>query len=148
MSDPSERIVADGDLVRVNYIGRFADGSIFDSSEGNEPLEFIVGAGQVIYGFDKAVVGLKIGESRKVVVSPAEGYGEHLPEMVAEIERQQIPDHEKLLLGSMLEVSVEDGQTLEVQVVEISDTTVVLDGNHPLAGKELHFEIEMLDFPG
>ncbi len=146
MSGANSRAVTQGDQVRVNYIGRFADGSVFDSSEGHDPLEFTVGAGQVIEGFDQAVVGLKPGESREVVVPPAEAYGEHLSEMVAEVERHLIPDHEKLMLGSMLEVSLEDGQTLEVQVVEISDESVVLDGNHPLAGKELHFEIEMLEF--
>ncbi len=146
MSDAKDRIVAEGDQVRVNYVGRFADGAIFDSSEGHDPLEFTVGAGQVIDGFDQAVIGLKVGESCKVVVAPEDGYGAHMPEMVAEVERQQIPDHDKLMLGSMLEVGLEDGQSLEVQVVEISDATVVLDGNHPLAGKELHFEIEMLAF--
>lgn len=144
MSD--ERIVAEGDQIRVNYVGRFEDGSVFDSSEGREPLEFKVGSEQVIAGFDKAVIGLKPGESCKVVVSPDDGYGAHVPEMVAEIERKQIPDNEKLMLGSMLEVGLEDGQSLEVQVVELSDETVVLDGNHPLAGKELHFEIELLEF--
>ena len=146
MSTQKGRSVTDGDQVRVNYIGRFADGSIFDSSEGHDPLEFTVGAGEVIVGFDKAVIGLKPGESRKVVVAPEEGYGAHLPEMVAEVERHLIPDHDKLALGSMLEVSLEDGQSLEVQVVEISDDSVVLDGNHPLAGKELHFEIALLEF--
>jgi peptidylprolyl isomerase len=146
MSAQKGRSVTDGDQVRVNYIGRFADGSIFDSSEGHDPLEFTVGAGEVIVGFDKAVIGLKPGESRKVVVAPEEGYGAHLPEMVAEVERHLIPDHDKLALGSMLEVSLEDGQSLEVQVVEISDDSVVLDGNHPLAGKELHFEIALLEF--
>lgn len=146
MSAQSERVVESGDQIKVNYVGRFENGAIFDSSEGREPLEFTVGAEQVIAGFDRAVIGLKPGESCKVVVAPEDGYGEHVPGMVAEIERQQIPDHEKLVLGSMLEVSMEDGQSLEVQVVEISDETVVLDGNHPLAGKELHFEIELLDF--
>jgi len=146
MSDQKERAVAAGDQIRVNYVGRFENGSIFDSSEGREPLEFVVGAEQVIAGFDQAVTGLKLGESCKVVVAPEDGYGAHVPEMVAEVERQQIPDHEKLILGSMLEVSMEDGQTLEVQVIELSDDIVVLDGNHPLAGKELHFEIEMLEF--
>ena len=146
MSDQKDRTVVDGDQVRVNYIGCFADGSVFDSSEGHEPLEFTVGVGQVIAGFDQAVIGLRQGESRKVVVSHEDGYGAHLPEMVAEVERHLIPDHDKLVLGSMLEVSLEDGQSLEVQVVEISDDSVVLDGNHPLAGKELHFEIALLEF--
>lgn len=146
MSDQKERAVTVGDQVRVNYVGRFENGSIFDSSEGHEPLEFTVGAEQVIAGFDRVVIGMKAGESCKVVIAPEDGYGAHVPEMVAEVERHQIPDHEKLILGSMLEVSMEDGQTLEVQVVELSDDIVLLDGNHPLAGKELHFEIEILEF--
>ena len=146
MSEHKDRVVAVGDQIRVNYVGRFEGGAIFDSSEGHEPLEFTVGSEQVIAGFDRAVTGLKPGESCNVVVTPEEGYGVHVPEMVAEVDRHLIPDNEKLILGSMLEVCMEDGQTLEVQVVELSDTTVVLDGNHPLAGKELHFEIEMLEF--
>ena len=146
MTAPNDRAVAAGDQIRVNYVGRFDNGELFDSSEGREPLEFTVGGEQVIAGFDRAVVGLKPGESCKVVVAPADGYGAHVPAVVATIERQQIPDNDKLMLGSMLEVSMEDGQSLEVQVVELSDETVVLDGNHPLAGKELHFEIELLDF--
>lgn len=146
MSSGQPRAVAAGDQIRVNYVGRFADGAIFDSSEGREPLEFTVGANQVIAGFDRAVIGLKPGESCQVVVAPEDGYGAHVPEMVAEIERKLIPDHEQLVLGSMLEVSLEDGQALEVQVVELSEQAVVLDGNHPLAGKELHFEIALLEF--
>jgi len=140
------RIVAAGDQIRVNYIGRFEDGSIFDSSEGHEPLEFTVGAEQVIAGFDQAVIGLKPGESCHVVVAPEDGYGHHIPEMVAEVERRLIPNHDELALGSMLEVSMENGQSLEVQVVKLSEEAVVLDGNHPLAGKKLHFEIELLGF--
>lgn len=146
MCPKEERVVAAGDQIRVNYIGRFEDGSIFDSSEGREPLEFTVGAEQVIAGFDQAVVGLKQGESCQVVVAPEDGYGHHVPEMVAEVERHLIPNHEQLVLGSMLEVSMENGQSLEVQVVELSEEAVVLDGNHPLAGKQLHFEIELLGF--
>ncbi len=133
MSDQKERVVACGDLIRVSYEGRFENGSIFDSSKGREPLEFTVGSDQVIAGFDQAVVGLKAGENCKVAVAPEDGYGAHVPEMVVEVDRHQIPDHEQLILGSMLEVSMEDGQSLEVQVVELSETSVVLDGNHPLA---------------
>ncbi len=146
MNDQKERVVAAGDQIRVNYVGCFENGTEFDSSEGREPLEFTVGAEEVIAGFDQAVVGMKPGESCKVVIAPEDGYGAHVPEMVAEVERHQIPDSEKLVLGSMLEVSLEDGQTLEVQVVELSDAAVSLDGNHPLAGKDLHFEIEVLEF--
>jgi FKBP-type peptidyl-prolyl cis-trans isomerase 2 len=140
------RVVAPGDQIRVNYVGRFANGSIFDSSEGHEPLEFTVGAEEVIAGFDQAVIGLKPGETCQVVVAPEDGYGLHRQEMVAEVDRHLIPNHEKLAVGSLLEVSLEDGQSLEVQVVKLSETAAVLDGNHPLAGKELHFEIELLEF--
>ncbi len=146
MSGQDERQVAAGDQVKVSYVGRFENGSIFDSSEGQGPFEFTVGADQVIPGFERAVVGLKPGESCEVVVLPEDGYGAHVPAMVAEVERHQIPDNEQLILGSMLEVGLEDGQTLEVQVVELSDTMVILDGNHPLAGKELYFKIELLEF--
>ena len=146
MSDQMERTVAAGDQIRVNYVGRFENGSTFDSSEGHDPLEFTVGAEQVIAGFDRVVVGMKAGESCKVVVVPEDGYGAHVSDMVVEVERHLIPDSEKLILGSMLEVSMEDGQTLEVQVVELSDLSGVLDGNHPLSGKDLHFEIEILEF--
>jgi len=146
MSSGQERAVEVGDHVRVNYTGRFENGSVFDSSVGHNPLEFTVGADEVIAGFDRAVIGLKPGESCQVVIPPADGYGEHIPEMVAEVERHLIPNNEQLVLGSMLEVSMENGQSLEVQVVELSDESVVLDGNHPLAGKELHFEIEVLGF--
>lgn len=146
MTECQPRGVKVGDQIRVNYVGRFEDGAVFDSSEGHEPFEFTVGAEQVIPGFDSAVIGMKPGESCKVVISPEEGYGVHVPEMVAEIERQQIPNHEQLVIGNMLEVGLENGQTIEVQIVELSEKTVVLDGNHPLAGKPLHFEIEMLEF--
>lgn len=146
MSDQKDRAVATGDQIRVNYVGRFENGSTFDSSEGREPLEFTVGAEQVIAGFDRVVIGMKPGESCKVVITLEDGYGAHLPEMVADVARHLIPDNEQLILGSMLEVSIEDSRTMEVQVVELSDTSVVLDGNHPLAGKDLHFEIEMLEF--
>jgi len=146
MSSGLERAVGVGDHVRVNYTGRFENGSVFDSSEGHEPLEFTVGAEEVIAGFDRAVIGLKPGERCQVIIPPADGYGEHIPEMVAEVERHLIPNNEQLVLGSMLEVSMENGQSLEVQVVELSGESVVLDGNHPLAGKELHFEIEVLGF--
>jgi FKBP-type peptidyl-prolyl cis-trans isomerase 2 len=146
MSAQKDRSVATGDQIRVNYVGRFEDGSTFDSSEGREPLEFTVGAEQVIAGFDRAVVGLKPGQSCNVVIAPEDGYGVHVAEMIAEVDRHLIPDSEKLVLGSMLEIGLADGQTLEVQVVELSETVVTLDGNHPLAGKELHFEIEMLEF--
>jgi FKBP-type peptidyl-prolyl cis-trans isomerase 2 len=146
MSPQARPAARSGDRVRVTYVGRFADGTVFDSSEGQVPLEFTLGAGEVIAGFDAAVLGLLPGECRTVAIPPEQGYGPHLPEMLAEIERRMIPDDHQLAVGSFLEVSAANGATFEVQVVALSDTTVRLDANHPLAGKELHFEIRLLDF--
>lgn len=141
-----QRRAAAGDRVRVNYVGRFADGTVFDSSEGNPPLEFTIGAGEVIAGFDNAVKGLLAGESRVVEIPPEEGYGLHLPEMVAEVERHMIPDNEGLAVGNILEVGTPNGETFEVCVTDLSERLVRLDANHPLAGKVLHFEIALLEF--
>ena len=134
-----------GDRVRVTYVGRFADGTTFDSSEGHEPLEFTIGAGEVIAGFDTAVCGLLPGESRSVAIPPEQGYGVHQPEMVAEVERRLIPDDHLLAVGNFLRVSAANGADFEVQVVALDDTAVRLDANHPLAGKVLHFDVQLLE---
>jgi FKBP-type peptidyl-prolyl cis-trans isomerase 2 len=146
MAGSSQKRAQDGDRVRVSYTGRFADGTIFDSSAGNPPLEFTVGAGEVIAGFDEAVRGLLQGENRSVEIPPEQGYGLHLPEMVAEIERRMIPDDHRLAIGNFLEVSAANGATFEVRVVALTEATVQLDANHPLAGKVLHFDVQLLDF--
>jgi len=135
-----------GDRVRVNYVGRFIDGTVFDSSAGQPPLEFTIGAGEVIAGFERGVVGLLAGQSRMIEVPPEDGYGAHLPEMVVEVGRSQIPDDHLLAVGNFLEVSVANGASFEMRVAELTATTVKLDGNHPLAGKTLNFEIELLGF--
>lgn len=145
-SDATTRVVRPGDRVRVSYVGTFADGTQFDSSAGQTPLEFTIGADEVIPGFDKAVLGMTRNETRSVIVPPEEGYGPHLGDMVVEVERSMIPEDERLAVGSILEAQIEDGRNLEVQVVELAENRVVLDGNHPLAGKDLHFEIHLLDF--
>jgi len=146
MSDPTQRNVQVGDRVRIAYAGCFADGTEFDSSRDNEPLVFTVGAGEVISGFDKGIIGMVQGETRSIVVAPEDGYGPHQSEMVAEVERKLIPDDDRLVVGNYLEVSTEDGNTFEVQIMKLTDTTAVLDGNHPLVGKDLHFDIDLLGF--
>jgi FKBP-type peptidyl-prolyl cis-trans isomerase 2 len=146
MSGAQLRAAQAGDRVRVSYVGRHADGQVFDSSEGQPPLEFTIGAGEVIAGFDDAVRGLQPGESRSVEIPPEQGYGRHLPEMVAEVERRMIPEAHRLAVGSFLEASAPNGATFEVRVVALTETTVQLDANHPLAGKVLHFDIQLLEF--
>jgi peptidylprolyl isomerase len=146
MTAGAQKRARNGDRVRVTYVGRFADGTVFDSSEGHEPLEFTVGGGEVIAGFDAAVTGLLVGERRSMEVAPEDGYGVHLPEMVAEVERRLIPDEHQLAVGNFLEVRMENGEAFEVRIAGLTETTVQLDANHPLAGKALHFEVQILEF--
>lgn len=141
-----QKRASDGDRVCVSYVGRFADGTVFDSSEGNPPLEFTIGAGEVIAGFDAAVTGLKPGEQRSVEIAPEQGYGLHLPEMVAEVERCRIPNDQQLAVGNFLEVTAPNGSSFEVRIVGLTEKMVQLDANHPLAGKTLHFEVQLLNF--
>lgn len=137
----------EGDKVQVNYTGRLADGTVFDSSTstGRSPLEFTVGSGQVIEGFDKAVVGMKVGEKKTVNIPAAEAYGLHDDSQVIEVSRDRIKVDGELKVGQMLTSVGPDGQQYQFTILAISDNgTITLDANHPLAGKDLTFEIELL----
>jgi len=135
----------DGDAVQVNYTGTLADGTVFDSSAGREPLEFTIGSGQLIPGFDEAVVGMKVGEKKTVTIPADEAYGPHRDEMVIEVDREQFPSNIDPEVGMMLESTQQDGSKVVFTVTNISDnTTITLDANHPLAGKDLTFEIELV----
>jgi peptidylprolyl isomerase len=134
-----------GDTVRVHYQGTLDDGAEFDSSAGREPLQFTVGSGQVIAGFDGATIGMAVGEKKTVNIPCGEAYGAHDPEQVREIERGQIPDNVDLTPGAQLQASTPDGQQLLLTVVSTTDAMVTLDANHPLAGKDLTFEIELVE---
>jgi FKBP-type peptidyl-prolyl cis-trans isomerase 2 len=134
-----------GDTIRVHYKGTLtADGSLFDSSEGREPLEFKVGEGVVIDGFDKGVVGMAIGESRKIDIPFLNGYGPVNDFMIFEFERSQLPpDLENPEVGMILHMMDQEGNNLPVAIVELTETQVKLDANHPLAGKDLTFEVSL-----
>jgi peptidylprolyl isomerase len=134
-----------GDSVKVYYTGRFADGTVFDSSEGREPLEFTLGAKEVIRGFEQAVLGMLPGESKTVTLAAEQAYGPHRPEMVAEVARTEVPPHLDLVVGNHLELTREDGEPLAVLISALSDTIVTLDANHPLAGRDLTFDIQLLE---
>ncbi|MEI6221709.1 MAG: peptidylprolyl isomerase [bacterium] len=137
--------VKSGDTIKVHYTGTLNDGTVFDSSEGREPLEFFVGGGQLIAGFDDAVVGMAVGESKTITISADQAYGQHLDELVEEVDRSQFPPNLQLALGQQLQASQDDGQDFVVTVIALTDTTVTLDGNHPLAGKELTFAISVVE---
>lgn len=134
-----------GDTVTVNYIGKLADGTLFDSSEGKEPLKFILGQQEVISGFDQATEGMVTGEKRTVTVSPDDAYGPYHEKLVETVERSLLPDDLEMVVGGQLEVTRGDGQVMHFFVNDMTDESVTLDANHPLAGKELIFDISVLN---
>lgn len=135
--------VKQGDKIRVHYTGRLEDGSEFDRSASDEPLEITVGENSVIEGFEQAVLGMTVGERKTVTIPPDQGYGPRRDEMMQEIDRSTIPEELELKVGARMEASGEETM-LTLTVVEIGEKTVTLDANHPLAGKDLTFEIELL----
>lgn len=138
--------VKKGDKVKVNYKGTLADGTVFDSSEGKEPLEFAVGSGQVIQGFDEAMVGMKKGDSKVVEIPVEKAYGKRKDEMVMTVPVEQVPPDLNPEVGMRLEMGGTGGELLRVVVVNIDENNITLDANPPLAGEELTFSIELLDF--
>lgn len=133
-----------GDTVRVHYTGTLDDGTQFDSSKGKDPLEFAMGQGQLIAGFEKAVADLGIGESCTVTLAPEDAYGEHDPAMVQDVPRHVMPEDLNLEIGMILQGQADDGRVDNFMVVSFTEETVKLDGNHPLAGKALTFDIELV----
>jgi len=134
-----------GDSVRIHYKGSLDDGTVFDSSYDGDPFEFTLGGGMVIPGFDQAVIGMEEGTVKTVSIPPAEAYGEYLDDHVIEVDKAQVPDTIKPELGMGLELHSNDGQTIDVVVTRIDGDTLTLDANHPLAGKTLTFEINLLE---
>ncbi len=133
-----------GDMVKVHYTGKLDDGTIFDSSLDRDPLEFILGEGQLIAGFEQAVLGMSLGESKTEKIPAEEAYGPHRQEMVVEVERQQLPDNIPLDVGQQLQIQQAPDQIIPVVITAISESKVTLDANPPLAGKDLIFEIELV----
>jgi len=137
--------VKDGDKVRVHYHGKLRTGETFDSSEGREPLEFTVGSGQVIKGFDNGVMGMNVGDKKTVEIPVDEAYGEKSQEMVVEFPKNQFPPDLNPEVGMQLMMNNGAGQSFPVTVTEVREESVVLDANHPLAGQDLIFDIELVE---
>lgn len=136
--------IKDGDTVRVHYTGTFDDGEVFDSSREREPLEFTIGDESLISGFEEALIGHEKGDRFTVTVPCDEAYGERLDELMMEVPLNDVPDNIKPEVGMMLQIATDDGD-MEVEIVDITDKVVVLDANHPLAGEDLTFDIEIVD---
>jgi peptidylprolyl isomerase/FKBP-type peptidyl-prolyl cis-trans isomerase SlpA len=136
--------IKQGDTVSVHYTGRLEDGTVFDSSREREPLTFEVGAGQVIEGFENAVVGMETGESQTEEIPSEQAYGDRNPKMVVEVDKEQVGGGDPEV-GQQLQVHLQGGQTIPAIITDVGDSTVTIDANHPLAGKTLVFDIEVVD---
>jgi len=134
-----------GDTVRVHYTGKLEDGTQFDSSAGKDPLEFSIGAGDVLPAFDSAVEGMTVGDSKSVEIEAAEAYGRRHEQLIQDVPREQLPDEMEPAVGMQLQAQGQDGQPIHLVVTDVKDETITVDGNHPLAGKDLAFDIELVD---
>lgn len=134
-----------GDTVQVHYTGKLDDGTVFDSSEGREPLSFTLGEGQVIPGFETAALGMEVGETKEARVEVDEAYGERRDDLLLEVPREQLPDGLEVDVGTPLQLQQPDGRAVPVTVSALDDEQVTLDANHPLAGQPLTFELTLVD---
>lgn len=138
-------MIENGQMVKIHYTGTLDDGNRFDSSEGREPLEFEMGAGMVIPGFESGVRDMAVGEKKNIHIPVAEAYGEHREDMVMDFERSQLPEDLKPEVGMGLQMQGPQGQPVPVQVIAVDETTITIDANHPLAGQNLNFELELVE---
>jgi peptidylprolyl isomerase len=136
-------MVETGKVVAVHYVGKLTDGEMFDTSEGREPLKFQVGSGQIIPGFEKAIMGKNIGEKVTVNISAEDAYGQIREDLIVSVPKSQMPG--EVQVGQPLQAQGDNGQAINVVVKEVNEENVMIDGNHPLAGKELVFEIEVVE---
>ncbi len=133
-----------GDTVNIHYTGKLGDGTVFDTSLNRHPLQFTIGKGQVIAGFEQAVAGMNTGESKTTIIPVDQAYGPRREDMIVTVERSQLPADLNPTIGQRLEMTQMDDQTLLVTVTAVTDTTMTLDANHPLAGKDLTFDLQLV----
>jgi len=135
----------EGDTVRIHYSGKLTDGTLFDSSDGGDPLEFKIGENTIIPKLEASVAGMIVGDKATIDIKSAEAYGPRMDEAVQSVERSMIPDEVDLTVGGLLQATAPDGKQLILTVLEVKDEMVMLDGNHPLAGQDLVFDIELVE---
>lgn len=133
-----------GDTVRIHYTGTLEDGTEFDSSRGREPLEFALGSGQVIPGFDSAVEGMRIGDEKSVRIEPDQAYGARHEQLVQDVPKSALPDDIQPAVGMQLQSQSPDGQVMMFVIAAVNEDSITVDGNHPLAGESLNFDIELV----
>ncbi|MDH4156383.1 MAG: peptidylprolyl isomerase [candidate division Zixibacteria bacterium] len=135
----------EGNTVKVHYTGKLESGEVFDTSQDREPLQFTLGGGNIIPGFDNGVRGMKTGDKKTITIPPEEAYGSRRDDLVANVDRADFPENITPEIGQQLQMEQPDGTTINVVIAEISDQEVTLDANHPLAGKTLIFEVELVE---
>ena len=138
-------MIENGQKVKIHYTGTLDDGNQFDSSAGRDPLEFEMGAGMVIPGFEKGVADMEVGEKKSINISAVDAYGEKRDGMVMDFERSQLPEGMEPEVGMGLQMQGPQGQPVQVRITVVAETTVTIDANHPLAGKNLNFELELVE---
>ncbi len=136
--------VKENNTVKVNYTGKLADGQVFDSSEGKEPIEFTLGQGQLIPGFEKGLIDMELHEKKTITISKEEAYGEINQALIQEVKKSELPQEMAPEVGMGLVSKSPDGQEMNLLVIEVREESIVIDGNHPLAGKELIFDLEVV----
>jgi peptidylprolyl isomerase len=134
-----------GDTVRIHYTGTLEDGTQFDSSDGRDPLEFALGGGQVIPGFDSAVDGMAVGENKSVTIQPDQAYGERHEQLIQQVPKSVLPEDMEPAVGMQLQSQSPDGQVMNLVITDVADETITVDANHPLAGQPLTFAIELVE---
>ena len=134
----------EGDTVHIHYTGTLDDGTVFDTSDGREPLEFKLGSGQVIGGFDAAVAGMEVGDAKTVTIAADDAYGPHRPDLILPVPRSDLAEGLDPQVGQHLQMSTPDGQDFQVVVSSVDDEGIMLDANHPLAGRDLTFNIQLV----
>jgi peptidylprolyl isomerase len=140
--------VKSGDKVKVHYHGTLVNGETFDSSSGREPLEFEVGSGMVIKGFDDGVTGMSVGDKKTIHIPFEQAYGPSNPDMIIDMPKERFPADMQIEIGMPLMMSDQQGHQMQVTITEIKETSIVLDANHPLAGKDLIFDLELVEIVG
>lgn len=138
-------MIENGKTVKIHYTGTLDDGTQFDSSAGREPLEFEMGAGRVIPGFEKGVADMEVGEKKTIHIPAAEAYGEYREDLVIQLERSQLPEGLEPEIGMTLQMQGPQGQPIPVYITSIEETTITINANHQLAGKDLNFELELIE---
>lgn len=134
-----------GDTVKIHYTGKLEDGTVFDSSEGRDPLEFTLGDGKIIPGFEKGTEGMEVGEKKTISIQPEDAYGQYRDDLKAEVKKSEFPEGANPEVGQIYQMQQPNGQAVDLRVIGIEGEQVTLDANHPLAGKTLTFDIELVE---